>query len=376
MTPNYASIEHHLDDLSEVEMANSPVKKPFRWFVPFGILTTLLLLLFISSRAPNAEHPRSKYYQYVPFLWQTRVENYNFKIRPVEQQCYDGTIARYNHPMSSQSIPRVVHFTWGLKGDGAFTFPFYLAIRAALQSIQPDEIKVHYTNIDLDNPYFRALKPNITLVHHDPDHYLAASGFEKKIDIRSWHVAHVADILRLHILKKEGGIYLDSDAYVLHPFDTLLGGARDVIMGHEGGNRYGMANAVIVAKQNASFINRWMESYAKTFDPSDWNGHSVVLPKRLATLHPREVCVLSPTAFFWPLWTESHVEYMHKSLTAEEVREVEARINRYGGRLYNDQLVYHAWSQNSMDQYVRHLTPDKIRNEQTRFNILMRRFLD
>ena len=302
------------------------------------------------------------------------MENHNLQSLPVERACADGSIARHNAPDVTADVPRVVHFTWGLKGDGAFTFALYLAIRAAQINIEPIEVKIHYTHLDRQNPWFKALEPNLTLVHHDPALYLDAAGFGTQSNRKDWHVAHVADVLRLQVLLDEGGIYLDSDAFALQPFDKILRGARDVVMAHEGGNRYGMANAVIVAKKGAPFIKRWLGDYTG-FNEQDWNWHSVVLPKRLADRHPEELCALSPTTFFWPLWTESHIEYMHASLTKEEAKEVENRVERYDGALYAEQLVYHAWSHNSFERFVKRLTPRIIQEEDTRFNILMRRFL-
>ena len=338
-------------------------------------LTLLFITLYLwSIKRPNAEHPRDKYYQLVPWRWPTRVENYNFEVLASERACADGSIERFNSPGMPPNIPRTVHFTWGLKGDGEFNFAVYLAIRAALLSIRPDVLKVHYTRIARDNIWFRQLEANITLVQHDPAEYLDAAGFGADGHRKNWDVAHIADILRLQILQTEGGIYLDSDVYALRSFDKILQGARDVVMAHEGGNRFGMANAVIVAKKGASFVNRWLKEYAG-FDEQDWNYHSVVLPKKLATEHLKEICAMSPTAFFWPLWTESHIDYMHTPLSKIEAQEVKARIAKYGGVLYEDQLVYHAWNHGSYEQYVKRLTPEIMRSEDTRFNILMRPFL-
>ena len=337
-------------------------------------LITLIPIYTWSIWRPNSEHPRDKFYQLIPWRWPTRVENYNFKTLALERACADGSIDRHNSPDVSHSIPRIVHFTWGLKGDGEFNFALYLAIRAALMSIQPVVVKLHYTTIARDNTWFRKLEPNITLVYHDPAKYLDAAGFGAGGHRKNWDVAHIADILRLQILQTEGGIYLDSDAYALRSFDTVLQGARDTVMAHEGGNRFGLANAVIVSKKGAQFINRWLDAYFE-FDEQDWNYHSVVLPKKLASEYPNELCALSPTAFFWPLWTESHIDYMHKILSRVEAEEVKAKVARHGGGLYEDQLVYHAWNHGSYEQYVKRLTPEIMRKEETRFNILMRPFL-
>ena len=348
-------------------------RRPLKLLLPI-LLFFSILSLFWSTRRPNSEFPRDKYYQLVPFLWPTRVEKYDLQSQPLERACADGSISRHNAPNVTPDIPRIVHFTWGLKGDGAFTFALYLAIRAAQASIAPSAIKIHYTRLDRENRWFKALESHLTLVYHDPAEYLDAAGFGAGGHRKEWHVAHVADVLRLQILRDEGGIYLDSDAYALQSFDAILRGARDVVMAHEGGNRYGMANAVVVAKKGAPFVERWLKEY-ESFDEQDWNWHSVVLPKKLAARFPEEVCALSPTAFFWPLWTDSHVEYMHARLSGEEAREVQDRVRGHGGALYAEQLVYHAWSHNSYERFVERLTPEVVREEDTRFNILMRRFL-
>ena len=66
---------------------------------------------------------------------------------------------------------------------------------------------------------------------------------------------------------------------------------------------------------------------------------------------------------------------MHTPLSKIEAQEVKARIAKYGGVLYEDQLVYHVWNHGSYEQYVKRLTPEIMRTEDTRFNILTRSFL-
>jgi hypothetical protein len=287
-----------------------------------------------------------------------------------ERACFDGTVERYNAVGLTQEIPKKVHFIWGPKGDGAFTFPFYLSIRSALHTLQLDKVELHYTYLDRENTWFKALEKNLTLVHHDPAEYL--NGFQHASP--DMDISHMADILRLQVLRAEGGIYLDSDAFVLRPFDTLLKGARDVVMAHEGGYRGALTNAVILAKKEAPFIRRWLAEY-DTFDDAKWNYHSVILPDKLATLHPEDLCELSPTAFFWPTWAPDHIDWMHEPLTPEEADDVRKKIDMYGGGLFDDQLVYHAWSHGAR-KYLQRMTPETIKTEDTRFNLLIRRFVD
>ena len=343
-----------------------PRRRPARW-LPAAFFLLFLILVLYAAEQHSDDVPLHYWYQLVPFAWPHRVENFNFRATVEEELCYNGSVERINADGVPSAIPKIVHFTWGLKGEGIFTLALYLAIRAALLNIQPDQVQLHYSYLDRTNPYFQKLEPNITLVHHDPNelHHLHPQ----------WHVAHLADVIRLQALNATGGIYLDSDVYALRPFDKLLGGARDTIMGHEGGNRYGLCNAVVLAKPGSHFISRWLDEY-EGFAAQDWNYHSVVLPRQLATSYPDELCTLSPTAFFWPLWTPGHVDYMHRELSAEQAAETEAQIEKNGGGLYENQLAYHAWSHNSFEKYVEGLTPEIIRTRHTRFNILMRRFLD
>lgn len=339
-----------------------------RWLPPITFLLFVIFVFWLWATQKANNLPTDRWYQYNPFAWPRRVENFDFHNTLEEQLCFNGSILRINSPDATFTIPRIVHITWGLKGDGTFTLALYLSIKSALVNIRPNQIQVHYTRLDEDNEYFQALKPHLTLVHHDPADM--ASGVQP-----NWHVAHMSDVMRLRALYDTGGIYMDSDVYILRSFDALLAGARDVVLGHEGGNRYGLCNALIVAKKGAPFVQRWLEHY-DDFTEQDWNYHSVVLPRKLADEHPEELCALSPTTFFWPLWTPSHVDYMHAELDEDQARKVEAEVERNGGGLYANQLAYHAWSQNSYELYVGKLTPEIIRTRDTRFNILVRRFLD
>ncbi|BCS21866.1 putative glycosyl transferase [Aspergillus puulaauensis] len=294
------------------------------------------------------------------FSSETKVETYNFQETAEEAACFnDGSDV-------SNPIPNVVHFIWGIQNP-EINFITYLAIRSALVSLQPDTLKIHYEELNIDNIWFQKLRDNVTLVHHD-----MTLEYPKQMQ-EKWQVSHLADVLRLDILWQEGGIYLDTDVIALQSFDTLRHNERGVLLGHEGGDRHGLCNAVIVARQDASFIHRWIESY-RDFSAAQWNYHSVVLPKQMALDFPDQVCPLAPTVFFWPTWTIRHVEFMHGPVTADEAKKVEDRLNVYDGGLHRDQLAYHAWNQVAR-KYLEQLTPDIVRDKDTRFNIMIRRFL-
>ncbi|KAH8664443.1 hypothetical protein BX600DRAFT_464455 [Xylariales sp. PMI_506] len=307
-----------------------------------------------------------------------------------ELACQNGRLPATVHDEFSADdpIPNQVHFIFGLSnpynkpGVGTFDFLCYLAVRSAIVSLNADAIYLHYTYISeppsldpnaspLTNPWIKQLEKDIKLVHHSPEEMAAL----KTRPDATWQAAHISDILRLKLLHSQGGIYLDMDAFALAPFTELLKSPRGIVLGHEGGNRAGLCNAIMAGHANSTFVQRWLDSYDGADLTREWNYHSVTLPKELQLQHPDEVCALPPTSFFWPTWTWHHVEWMHEPLSNREAAMWIAEVERNNGGLFEGQVAYHAWSQMSW-RYLRHLTPNVIRVKDTRFNILMRRFLE
>ncbi|KAK3950497.1 hypothetical protein QBC32DRAFT_346354 [Pseudoneurospora amorphoporcata] len=307
---------------------------------------------------------------------------------------------------TSEPIPNMVHFIYGLSNPhsdhsaGHFDFLAYLAVRAALVSLQPTVVNLHYTYLSsppspdadadpLSNPWIRRLAQRwpkkFKLVHHPPP---PETGEDSRGNKKSeTQYAHMSDTLRLQILLEEGGVYLDIDVFAFRSFSPLLSrpaaDSRDTILGYEGGNRWGLCNAVIAARPNATFVRQWLEAYEDVdLEKEAWNYRSVLLPKKLAERKEegnrgQDVCALPPDAFFWPTWTWRHVEWMHTLLRTKEEKEYwEAQITRNEGGLFENQLAYHAWGQMAWDRHLKWLTPGVIRKKDTRFNLLVRRFLE
>lgn len=108
------------------------------------------------------------------------------------------------------------------------------------------------------------------------------------------------------------------------------------------------------------------------FDPNNWNYHSVILPAKLAAAYQDDICPLSPTAFFWPLWTDDQVAWMRKPLKHDEAMQAIESIRQNGGTLFPQQLAYHA---TGAKKHMKAFTKQNILTQDTRFNILVRQFL-
>lgn len=118
--------------------------------------------------------------------------------------------------------------------------------------------------------------------------------------------AHRSDFARMDVLKRMGGIYLDTDAFVIGAFtDTDLLSHEftlsfDNIVNPDRTAPLRFNNGVILSAPNASFLNVWMKEYAK-FNPKSFDYDSSVVPARLAWEYPDlihlEMSRLSPISF-------------------------------------------------------------------------------
>ncbi|KAG1474007.1 hypothetical protein G6F56_000620 [Rhizopus delemar] len=212
---------------------------------------------------------------------------------PSSEQFKELRLARETKLVSmGRKIPKIVHFVYGMRDpEPTLDLIHYIAIKSAHDTLKPEKIMFHYHHMPVGENFERA-RPMLTLNK--------VPMVERVFDRPVSHYAHRADVVRLQVLEKYGGIYLDLDVISLKSVDHLLN--KEFIMAQEGvDGSVGLCNAMIMARPHSRFIQRWFATYA-TFDSSDWNYHSVVLPGKLAPFFAPEITVLNHSAYFWPLW--------------------------------------------------------------------------
>jgi hypothetical protein len=209
-------------------------------------------------------------------------------------------------------IPKILHFIY--VGGRPFSFIHFLAIYTAWKVNRPDVIYFHHTE-EPTGAWWEKARPLVTLHRVEPVHEVHGNPVK--------YPAHMADVIRMAMLERFGGVYLDLDVISLNPLTPLLG--QECVMGMEPGT--GLCNAVILARPGVAFIRRWREEY-RNFDSKRWNYHSVVLPWRLAQAHPDDIHVADKYAFFYP----SHTDPVHGYLWGKNP-SLWARATRLGKNL-------------------------------------------
>lgn len=244
-------------------------------------------------------------------------------------------------------IPSDYHFIFGLTlADKPFGLTHYLAIASCAEVNQPRRINLHY-KYEPSGIWWQRARPYLNLLEVEPPAEIFGNPLANP--------AHMADVLRLQILIEHGGIYLDTDVLSIRPFAPLQ--EFRVVLGEELG--VGLCNAVILARRSEDFLRRWLAAY-RSFQPGEWNRHSVKLPRELADASPGEVHVVDHRKFYWPMyWKE----------------DLEAFFLRPGSSFCSDSYCVHLWESLTW-QRLRHLTTDQVRALDSEFGALARRHLD
>jgi hypothetical protein len=249
-------------------------------------------------------------------------------------------------------VPKILHYTFGMArgfGGKPWSLVHHVCLKSAVERIAPERV-FFYHEYEPSGPWWELSRELVTPVRIKAPREI----FGRPLD----HVAHRSDVVRLQKLIEHGGIYLDADVLVQRSFDDLLD--NQAVLGQEGEDAdWGLANAVILAQPQSPFLRRWLEEY-RSFRGEIWNEHSVLLPRRLAREHPAEITVLPPTAFFWPLWTEEHLEWIFAS------NKPIGTDQGYANHLWEGK----AW------KYLEDLTPRQVRARATNFHIWAAPFLE
>lgn len=172
-----------------------------------------------------------------------------------------NNITGYYYPI----IPDIVHYVRFQNSE--LNFIDMVNIKSVYINHRPSQIIIHCDCHNLTGKYWDMVKdiPGLSIQYKSKPNYI----FGKHLS----SVYHSSDIARLQILMKYGGIFLDSDVFVvksLHhyrKFEFVIGWPPNQYLGTQ----------VLIAHKNARFLKFWYHSY-KYYQPTRWYYNAGELP--------------------------------------------------------------------------------------------------
>jgi hypothetical protein len=278
-------------------------------------------------------------------------------------------------------IPNIFHFVFGMSpdfGGKPFSLVHYLAIKSAIAVNKPDACYFHY-QYEPSGQWWDKVKEQLVLNQVEAP----KSIFGREL----LHVAHQSDVVRLQMLKKYGGVYLDTDTISIKPLHSFY--KSSFVIGQQFKPKYvfydshllriltglrrlnieavlnprveGLCNAVMMSERESPFVSLWLDSYhsfrSKGRDEY-WGEHSVFLPQRLADENPGSLTIVNPYAFHYPVYNKLGLQYLFEKK-----------------RTFRKAYVHHLWESHSWEKYLKHLTVDTIASVDTTYNIIARKFI-
>ena len=172
-------------------------------------------------------------------------------------------------------VPNVVHYVWYFKKE--MMFQTFLSIISVVRFVRPCLIIFHgeYLPYGTYWDYIIRLFPNILHVKTDRPLFI----YGRKIS----HHEHSGDVMRIEVLKRLGGIYLDTDVIVLRDLKRLR--YFNITMCRQSGGQF-LLNSFIMSRKNATFLTLWQDGYKKDYRNNSYVYNSMQYNNDLARSHP------------------------------------------------------------------------------------------
>jgi hypothetical protein len=249
-------------------------------------------------------------------------------------------------------IPNVFHFIYFYSNnEQEFPLAHFICINSARVLNKPDKIYFYSDRVPFGK-YWDKISGFVEFVKTEPPE----SVFGNKL----YHIAHKSDVLRLQFLMETGGIYLDMDVICKKPFTPLL--KYDFVMGKQGKwRKMGLCNGVILANKDSEFLKLWFAEF-KNFRSKGWDKYwsemSVRKPLELAKKYPQLIHKEPYDSFHYPLYYSF------------DIKKIFEKNNDYPNA-----YCHHYWDGGSYDKYLKVITEEQIKNLDTTYNVIARKYL-
>ncbi|XP_059639154.1 uncharacterized protein LOC132281473 [Cornus florida] len=202
----------------------------------------------------------------------------------------------------------------------------------------------------------------VTSISPDFDYLLkntvAESWFDrlKKGDVNPGWVSlgqNLSNLLRLALLYKFGGVYIDTDVIILKSFAPLRNSIGAQTVDVETGNWSRLNNAVMIFDQGHPLVYMFIEEFALTFNGNLWGHNGPYLVSRVVSrVKTRPGCdfnVLPPTAFYPVGWTVIRTLFVGGTANDEaHSKWLNAKLTQIRGQSF----AVHLWNRQSRELKV------------------------
>lgn len=193
-----------------------------------------------------------------------------------------------------------------------------------------------------------AIKPDFDYIFKDTHAEKWFKGL-KKGNVSPGEVSlgqNMSNLLRLALLYKFGGIYMDTDVIVLKTLTKLRNaiGAQSIDL--ENGNWSRLNNAVLIFDKNHPLLFKFIEEFALTFDGNKWGHNGPYLVSRVVSRVNRtpgfDFTVLPPSAFYPVNW--SRVKSLFKG---PEGKAHSTWLRKKLEQIKSESFAVHLWNRQS-----------------------------
>ncbi|KAH6773722.1 hypothetical protein C2S52_003373 [Perilla frutescens var. hirtella] len=370
-------------------------------------LSTLPSLTKLSSTARHSvqkERSNSNLSTLLPLLHKNQnmvvSTNRTTLYRPKSRRIYKNVIKiLQSEAVKKQFGVRVMKFFKGDSSDSSCKFRFFMTWISSAESFGDRELlcveslfKTHpngcliIVSSSLDSPIgMQILRPfsdkgfKVTATSPDFNYLLKNTAAEawynqlKRGNVNPGEISlgqNLSNLLRIGLLYRFGGIYLDTDVVVLKSFSELRNAIGAQTKDLTTGNWSRLNNAVMIFDKGHPLLREFIEEFALTFDGNRWGHNGPYLVSRVvARMSGRpgfNLTVLPPLAFYPVDWNrigslfEGPRSLSHSKWMIAKLRQI--RSQSFAVHLWNKQSREFKVEKGSIIQHIMFSSSSVIRN--------------
>ncbi|XP_010242000.1 PREDICTED: uncharacterized protein At4g19900-like [Nelumbo nucifera] len=162
---------------------------------------------------------------------------------------------------------------------------------------------------------------------------------------------NLSNLLRLTLLYKFGGIYIDNDVIVLKSFSNFRNAIGAQTIDLKTGNWSRLNNAVMVFDKKHPLLNKFIEEFALTFNGNKWGHNGPYLVSRVVSRvsgRPGFSFTVLPPPAFYPVDWNRVPSLFHGPRDAAHLKWLSSKLKH----IHRESFAVHLWNKQSRKMKV------------------------